>query len=542
MGQGKSRGAVSPVDCAAPAFNNLGDESADPAHWIFFDNPALRLREIRTDYDFTADSATEIGKGHFGTVHLGTRKVDDAKVRPAKLLNVDFYQSNGCSFVACCDMQVAIKTVPKLKKAYVDMVRNEVAILRLFQHSRIIRLYDVYENAASAYLVFEWCPGGDLIELINNRDFRFSERQASRILRQTLEAIKEMHNKNICHRDIKPDNIVLSQQIGDCDITVIDFGLAVKITPGKLLSEHAGTAYYIAPEVLDRSYGLPCDMWSVGVVAFMMLCGSPPFFGNSEQIYGRIRRGLRGFSGPEWRMRSNDAKDFIVRLLRQDPGTRLTADEALARPWIVHEGEVPALYSPLIINRMRRFAHFSWIKRVGIITVSSNLSRVQRMFGKKVWFTFATKYEDKLTPAELHHCLAMHETGGLDVEDKLTPAETAALLGGLDVDGDGLVSCAELSAAVMPRLHYLNAEALMSAFRSLDVDGDGLITQDDLQAFILSGFCGAQAPPCPSPAVNARAALTARAALMEADFMGPGTHLHFDSFVETMCGDESAVL
>lgn len=103
--------------------------------------------------------------------------------------------------------------------------------------------------------------------------------------------------------------------------------------------------------MLERSYGLPCDLWSVGVVGFMLLCGSPPFFGDTpQQIYTRVRRGLQGFSGPEWAVRSNEAKDLVLRLLRHDPAVRLTAADALERPWIVHEGEVPAAYSPLVIS------------------------------------------------------------------------------------------------------------------------------------------------------------------------------------------------
>ena len=227
--------------------------------------------------------------------------------------------------------------------------------------------------------VFELCEGGELFEPIADPNFRFSERQAARIvrcsrpvarnrppqrptttslpnkcawqIRSTLEAIKYLHDHNIVHRDLKPENILLKQRGIDSELRVrpgetinvqlllhfprnyltescrgaqmIDFGLATYMEEDEILTRHVGTPYYIAPEVLERNYGRECDMWSLGVILFTILCGLPPFWGDTErEIYRRIRAGRVSFQGPEWELRSNDSKDFVRRLLDKNPRRR----------------------------------------------------------------------------------------------------------------------------------------------------------------------------------------------------------------------------
>jgi calcium-dependent protein kinase len=236
---------------------------------------------------------------------------------------------------------VAVKTIPKRRVIYVEMLRNEISILQSLNTANIVKLYDQFEDEKQVHLVFELCTGGELFEPIANQSFRFTERQAARLVRKMLEAVKYCHDRNIVHRDLKPENMLLSNGGVDSDLKVIDFGLATHIRIGEALTRHVGTPYYIAPEVLDKKYGKPCDLWSLGVITFTVLCGFPPFWGDTErEIYSRIRRGFYAFEGPDWARRSPHSKDFIQKLLTMNPKRRMTADEALVHPWILCEGEV----------------------------------------------------------------------------------------------------------------------------------------------------------------------------------------------------------
>jgi hypothetical protein len=189
------------------------------------------------------------------------------------------------------------------------------------------------------------CTGGELFGAIATARLFFSERQAVSILRQLLRGVHECHTAGIVHRDVKPENVLLTAPGVASRIKLIDFGLATWGDSTPSITAHVGTPYYIAPEVLEgRGYGRAVDMWSVGVVAFTMLGGYPPFFGDTERdIFRRVSRGTYSFGGPEWSPRSAAARDFVRRLLVNPPWRRLTASEALCHPWLLWEGSPPPL-------------------------------------------------------------------------------------------------------------------------------------------------------------------------------------------------------
>lgn len=229
---------------------------------------------------------------------------------------------------------------------------SQEALTRLprWSDGSVVRLVDAFEDSKQAHLVFELCTGGELYEPIADSSYRFTEAQAARIMRQLLLAVRACHDADIVHRDLKPENILLVEPGVDCDVRIIDFGLATTCRAQDSLIRHVGTPYYIAPEILEPPYGKACDLWSCGVIAFTLLCGYPPFFGDSEkEIYGRIRRGQYRFEGPEWDRkgmkdhRSMSSREFIAALLARDPSKRLTAQQALCHPWMQWEGDVPTL-------------------------------------------------------------------------------------------------------------------------------------------------------------------------------------------------------
>mmetsp|Transcript_1071 Transcript_1071/g.2137 ORF Transcript_1071/g.2137 Transcript_1071/m.2137 type:complete len:409 (-) Transcript_1071:156-1382(-) len=221
---------------------------------------------------------------------------------------------------------------------------REIMLLQEMKHCNIVQLVDVYEDADYVHLVTDLCTGGELFDKIceksSNRDNGaacFAEDEAARIMYQILTAVSYMHKRGIVHRDIKPENILFETTDEDSPIKIIDFGLSRKHYGGQEppMTSVVGTPYYIAPEVLRKKYDKSCDLWSVGVIAYILLCGYPPFNGaNNDQTHRSVLRGRYYFPAEDWKDVSIEAMDFIYRMLQMDPRKRMTVEQALNHPWI----------------------------------------------------------------------------------------------------------------------------------------------------------------------------------------------------------------
>jgi len=156
----------------------------------------------------------------------------------------------------------------------------EINVLKKLDHPNIIKLFEFFQDAKRFFLVTELCNGGELFDKIQSEQF-FSEVDSANIMKQVLSAVHYSHNKNIMHRDLKPENLLMdsSGSVDDMRVTIIDWGTATEFVPGQKLYQKYGTPYYIAPEVLRRNYDSKCDLWSCGVILFILLCGYPPFNG-----------------------------------------------------------------------------------------------------------------------------------------------------------------------------------------------------------------------------------------------------------------------
>jgi len=232
----------------------------------------------------------------------------------------------------------AIKSIPKSIGKYNNHLASEIKILRDVQHPNILRLKDVYEDERDVHLVTEFCLGGDLLERIiakkQTTERRFSEKEAAKLIYDILGAIAYCHDvKGVVHRDLKPENVMFATSDEDAPIKIIDFGLSRYDTD--VMKSKVGSVYYIAPEVLNREYTKSCDIWSIGVIAYMLLCGYPPFKGDSNKaILESVKAGHFDFPSPEWDTITDSAKEFICSLLTMDQNHRPTASEAMKHKWI----------------------------------------------------------------------------------------------------------------------------------------------------------------------------------------------------------------
>jgi len=220
-------------------------------------------------------------------------------------------------------------------------VMNEVAVLQSLKHPNIVQLNDFYEEKDYFYLVMEYMTGGDVFDrIVDHR--QYTEKDARDLIKCLLEAVKFMHDNGVAHRDLKPQNLLLKSTDDDADIKVADFGFAKRIHMPRSLTTRCGTPTYVAPEILKNiPHDHAADMWSVGVICYVLLVGYPPFAGdNQAELFRQIRTGEYDFPKDDWDHICDEAKDLIKLLLVVNPMQRMTAAEALEHEWMMEDEDV----------------------------------------------------------------------------------------------------------------------------------------------------------------------------------------------------------
>jgi len=262
----------------------------------------------------------------------------------------DFYEigdelgEGGYAFVYRCyhkrtNKVYAVKEVilSKMENGGESTLKDEIAALKLLRGGpHIVRLYDVFYEADHCFMVMEEMRGGDLLSRIVDKEV-YTEREARGVCKILFEAVLYCHQKKVAHRDIKPENLLLLDETDDTSIKLADFGFAKKVVGDLSLSTLCGTAQYVAPEILDfqvEGYDERCDMWSVGVVVYILLGGYAPFEGPPDELAQFIIRGDYEFHDKYWADISESAKDMIHGMLQVDPQYRLTATDALSCEWM----------------------------------------------------------------------------------------------------------------------------------------------------------------------------------------------------------------
>lgn len=298
----------------------------------------------------------EVGRGHFGYTCAAKFKKGDLKGQP-----------------------VAVKVIPKAKMTTaiaIEDVRREVKILRaLTGHVNLVQFYDAYEDQENVYIVMELCEGGELLDRILSRGGKYSEDDAKAVMVQILNVVAFCHLQGVVHRDLKPENFLFTSKDENSPLKAIDFGLSDFVKPDERLNDIVGSAYYVAPEVLHRSYSTEADVWSIGVIAYILLCGSRPFWARTESgIFRAVLKADPSFDEPPWPSLSSEAKDFVKRLLNKDPRKRMTAAQALGHPWIRNYNDVKVPLDILIFKLMKTYMRSSSLRKAALRALSKTLT------------------------------------------------------------------------------------------------------------------------------------------------------------------------
>jgi len=231
---------------------------------------------------------------------------------------------------------------------------------------------EMYDTPTKMYLIMELVTGGELFDRIVNRG-SYSEKDASHVVRQIVSAIEYLHALGIVHRDLKPENLLYANESHDSDIKIADFGLSRILPDDALLKTACGTPGYVAPEVLrGKGYGKEVDLWSVGVIMYILLCGFPPFYDDNVQVlFEQILSGHFDFPPTYWAGVSDSAKDLIRKLLNVDPKKRLTATQALEHPWLRGE-TAPDVHLASTVKSMKSFNARRKLKLAVLATIAIN--------------------------------------------------------------------------------------------------------------------------------------------------------------------------
>lgn len=375
--------------------------------------------------------------------------------------------------------EYACKSIAKRKLLTdedVEDVRREIQIMHhLAGHPNVISIKGAYEDAVAVHVVMELCAGGELFDRIIKRG-HYTERKAAELTRTIVGVVEACHSLGVMHRDLKPENFLFVNQNEESLLKTIDFGLSIFFKPGEKFSDVVGSPYYVAPEVLRKRYGPEADVWSAGVILYILLSGVPPFWAETEQgIFDQVLHGDLDFSSEPWPSISESAKDLVRKMLVRDPKRRLTAHEVLCHPWIQVDGVAPD--KPLdsaVLSRLKQFSAMNKLKKMALRVIAESLSEEEIAGLKQLFKMIDADNSGQITFEEL-------KAGLNRVGANLKESEIYDLMQAADVDNNGTIDYGEFIAATLHMNKIEREDHLYAAFSYFDKDGSGYITQDELQ-------------------------------------------------------------
>ena len=417
------------------------------------------MRQRDTDIAQFYDIDATIGRGSIGTVARAKHK-ESSKWYAVKTLQTS-----------------------KMSKDALEEMMNEIAIMMGLDHPNIVRPLELFQKKREIYLIIPYCSGGDLYKRAP-----YTEHHASRYIAQVCDAVAYMHKFGVVHRDLKFENVLFQSKAPESEVVVIDFGLAkAKVARDKRLHDFVGTLYSMAPEVLRGSYDAKCDVWSIGVISYMMLASAMPFtrFDDEELLLRDLEAERYDMRRRCIRKRSEDARDFVRSLLKAKVKERPTMAAVLKLPWIKgknrdHEPSpnserasfTETLSEQDLAGSLREYSATSAIRRVGLMVIAHRTEADSVRTLRKAFRAIDTGGEGYITFQELEDVL---QTQGHTTE------EIKDIFDAVDHANDQRISYTEFLAAMLDGQSHLQEDALLDAFDRIDSDDSGFISFENLR-------------------------------------------------------------
>lgn len=376
--------------------------------------------------------------------------------------------------------QRAIKIIPLSQEINTAKIMEEVNILKNLDHPNIVKIFEVIQDTKTLNIVMEYCSGGELFEKIKVNN-GFSENLAANYMLDIVSAIKYCHEVHIVHRDLKPENILFENDKADARLKIIDFGTSQHFQPKEKMRRFIGTSYYMAPEVIDKNYDEKCDVWSLGVILYILLCGLPPFYSRIEaEIYEKIKKMPITFKSEAWNSVSDEAKTLIQKMLRKDPITRYSISEVLSDPWIQNRAHNRVPDRPIAMIAVKNLSKFSGENQLQKLTMNYIVTQLlanDEIDDLRKMFQQCDKNGDgKLSKKEIKEgCQEYLQDMDLDISQIMNECDT---------DGNGYLDYTEFIIAALDWEKTLSTERLRNAFKVFDKDGNGKISLTELQSVL----------------------------------------------------------
>jgi calcium-dependent protein kinase len=377
--------------------------------------------------------------------------------------------------------QCAVKTISKAKAKKFERIKQEINIMRMLDHKNTVKLIDTFEDGRTIRLVMEMCTGGELSDRLIEAG-RFTESQAAGLMQQIFQTVFYLHSKQICHRDIKPENLLFAstESIESSTLKFIDFGSACLFHKGQFMHTKAGSSSFVAPQVLFGKYDNASDLWSCGVIMHILLCGYPPFSGETEEdVLAKVRKGSFSFIAKDWKKVSEDAQILIRMLVKMSPQERYTAEQALNDTWIINKAPKARNESLDNASHLRRFQSGRKLKKAALHIIAEQLTESQIIDLDDIFGELDGDGDGMLNARELSDGL---KRAGL----KELPTDFQEIIEEVDVDSadTGVVDYRQFVAITLRKKQVMQETACWNAFMECGCDSEGNLTCADIHTVL----------------------------------------------------------
>ena len=443
---------------------NKLNEFTDNKSKISFNNEIL-ISQVKTDPFKDYTEIRELGAGSFATVKL--------------------VKNNSTGMIR------AMKIIKKKKKDNNDIdktneleILNEINILKQIDHPNVVKIFEFYNSKDAFYLITEYCEGGELFKLISQKKI-LTEIQCAYIMYQVLSAIKYCHKMKIMHRDLKPENILIykhNKEKDFFDVKICDFGTSQIFKKGEWQSQPCGSVYYVAPEVINKKYNSKCDLWSCGVIMFMLLSNKAPFGGRTDKDI--IRNVLQGIYNKNFlRSCSETTLDLISKMLEKDYKLRINAENAMKHKFF-EQFKIKFLINVIedesiiikLVNNLKDYKSQSIIQEIVMAYLVHNYPDLEDVENAcKLFNQIDINGDGKITFEILYNGISKYMYNSTNLKNDILE-----IFEKLDRDHNNYIGYEDFIRAAVDKSIFLREDVLKFAFKYFDVDNTGVITYDSI--------------------------------------------------------------